>query len=273
MGAHMDGRTYGWMDGALSHLRLCVHVQLLFGDAASEAGTADGSEASDVPQFTLQSLMLTLLYTWISVAAGVYNESLLKSSTRSIHLANVPLYMWGVAFNAVIMLLGDSQSTADVGGADIDAGGFWRGWDRPATWFLMVLQALIGLGISVLMRQFDNVVKILCVSTSNVLVYIVGVVVLGYPLEPTFVAGGTLVLGAAYVYNVSGASKDSGTEVKKSSLAAGQRSESSQRLSDFEGGMATVADSPQQRPQQQQQQQQQHPPGLRPRSPKGLARS
>lgn len=149
---------------------------------------------SDTSEMTFVGLTLTFAYTWISVGAGVYNELLLKTGgSRSIHLANVPLYMFGVFFNLLVLLVQGSG----------DERGFWTGWGLPSTWVLVVLQAFVGLGVSAIVRKYDNVVKILCNTVVNIVVYIFSVMFLGYSVQLDFVLGASLVLTAAYIYNTS----------------------------------------------------------------------
>ena len=180
------------------------------------AGADDASDGAASAGLSVVALLLTLLYTWISVGAGVYNELLLKTGgSRSIHLANVPLYMWGVALNLLILLV---QGSGD------DDRGFWVGWDHMSTWVLMLLQSFIGLGVSVVMKRFDNVVKILCVAASNVVVYLFGVVVMGYDIEPSFALGGAMVMAAAYAYTKASSSSAGADTPRPSSPHSPSRS-------------------------------------------------
>lgn len=179
----------------------CATLQVFTAEEAEEGAGSAG--------LTVVALLLTLLYTWISVGAGVYNELLLKTGgSRSIHLANVPLYMWGVALNLLILAVQGS-------GDGDDGRGFWAGWEHASTWVLMVLQSFIGLGVSVVMKRFDNVVKILCVAASNVVVYLFGVVVMGYEIEASFAVGGAMVMAAAYAYTKASVVQDGRDPAKR----------------------------------------------------------
>lgn len=61
-----------------------------------------------------------------------------------------------------------------------------------------------GLMISRILRQFDTIVKIMCVSFSNLLVYIFELLFLAKTLDPLFIPAFILVAGSTYVYNTSG---------------------------------------------------------------------
>lgn len=82
--------------------------------------------------------------------------------------------------------------------------GFWRGWDRPSIWCIAMSLASSGLLISVIVKYFYVVVKILCSAVSNVAVYIVSVTFLDVPLQGGFLAEAVIVALASYYYTMGG---------------------------------------------------------------------
>jgi UDP-sugar transporter A1/2/3 len=136
-------------------------------------------------------LLLTLIYTVISTGASVIGEVLLKSND-SLPVANAQLYFFGVLFNITgILYLGTGQD---------EAAGYFRGWSHPVVWSIVVLMAVVGLITSRIMKHYDSIVKIFCVSMGNFVVYAYSVVFEGQPLALSFIVSFLLVSSAAYTY-------------------------------------------------------------------------
>ncbi len=170
-------------------------------EAAAAAAAADGQLATTTLSVwsvllslvvVFMGLLLTLAYTFISTAASVIGEVLLKGND-SLHLANAQLYFFGVLFNGVGIALQGS-------GAGAHAGGYFRGWDHPVVWAIVVLMAVVGLVTSRIMKNFDSIVKIFCVSIGNFVVYAYSVAFQGQSLALSFITAFFLVSLAAYSY-------------------------------------------------------------------------
>lgn len=172
------------------------------GGQLTDSNLSSGDEGH-VRVMTPTALLVTLLYSVISCLAGVFTERLLKTGDkRSIHLTNAPMYVWGVMFNVIGLAM---QARSNVASAAVGAAepGLLVGWDRPSTWFVAAVQAFVGLLISLVIKKFDNIVKIFCVTTSNAIVYVASVLYLGVPPSLTFVASAVLITYSAYVYSTS----------------------------------------------------------------------
>lgn len=186
-------------------------------DADNIAAERDGAGVAIA--MTPTGLLLACLYAVISSFAGVYNEALLKTAgSYSIHAANVPLYLWGSAFNFALLLVAQRSRG---GSNEAHAAGLTRGWEQWPTWATAMLMATSGLANGWVMKRFDNIVKILCIAASNSLVYGVSVIFLGTPLVPGFVVGGGAVLLSAYWYNVS--PSDSGDAVSAETVTGSRK--------------------------------------------------
>ena len=111
---------------------------------------------------TQYGVMLSLVYGFISVGAGVWSELLLKKGMKSIHLENAQLYFYGMLFNFVGILL------AGAGGGEWGgSGGALRGWHHPSTWLICFNIAATGLVVSAILKYYDNIIKIFAVTASN----------------------------------------------------------------------------------------------------------
>lgn len=66
-------------------------------------------------------------------------------------------------------------------------------------------QAITGLLVSKIVRQFDTLIKIMCTSIGNILIYMYEVYFLAKPIDPFFIPAFILVVGSTYVYSTQGA--------------------------------------------------------------------
>ena len=148
------------------------------------------TQAREMGSGSLGSLLgffCTILEGVLSAIAGVYSELLLKQE-RNIHVANVQLYAFGVLMNfgALVML---------------EAKPWHAGIALVSTWVVVVNAAVKGLAVSQIVKRFDNVVKIWCVSASNAVVYTVSILFLREKFSPVYVLGAALALSSLHVYN------------------------------------------------------------------------
>lgn len=135
-------------------------------------------------------LMGCIMATFISVTAGVVSELLLKNNS-SFHLANIQLYCFGVVFNLVAFMW-QKQPSSDL----------FRGWDLPTTWVICLSMAFSGLLTAAVMKYYDNIIKIICISFSNFLTFFVAVfVTMTQELYPPFVVAAIGTAVGAYMYN------------------------------------------------------------------------
>lgn len=132
---------------------------------------------------------LTLFYTVVSTTASVVNEVMVKSS-GSLHAANLQLYSFGILFNLTGALF-QQQATG---------GSSFRGWSNPIVWAVFLSMSFSGLLVSRVMKSYDNIVKIFCVSLSNFVVYMFSVAADGEPLSVVFVGAFAFISLAALEY-------------------------------------------------------------------------
>ncbi|CAL1396442.1 unnamed protein product [Linum trigynum] len=88
----------------------------------------------------------------LSGFAGVYTEAIMKKRpSRNINVQNFWLYVFGMAFNAVAILIQDFDAVMNKG--------FFHGYSFVT--ILMVLNhALSGQAVSMVMKYADNIVKV-----------------------------------------------------------------------------------------------------------------
>ncbi len=134
-------------------------------------------------------LLLTIFYTFVSTAASVFNEMMIKNSL-SLHAANLQLYSYGLLFNLLgVFYQGRATNSA-----------YFRGWENPIVWVIFCTMSFSGLLVSRVMQKYDNIVKIYCVSVSNFVVYVFSVAQDGEPLSLAFVVAFFLVSTSAVRY-------------------------------------------------------------------------
>jgi UDP-galactose transporter len=188
------GFAFRWlMNRHLSRQQWIASVTLLLGCVISQIPTSSSSSEA-AATVSLLGVGLTMLYCFISVCASVYSEMLLKSEPN-LHVANIQLYTYGIVLNFLGLWY---QS----GGGDT----FWRGWGSLSTWFICGCWVSVGLLISRVMKQFDNIIKIFCVACSNLVVYIASVFIGAQSFDFLFIVAFVLVTTSGYKY-ATGAEK------------------------------------------------------------------
>ncbi|TYI45826.1 hypothetical protein E1A91_D13G065300v1 [Gossypium mustelinum] len=109
-----------------------------------------------VLQTPLQGWIMAIVMALLSGFAGVYTEAIIKKRTsRNINVQNFWLYIFGMAFNAVVILIQDFDAAMNKG--------FFHGYSIITT--LMILNhALSGIAVSMVMKYADKFVKVSIVS-------------------------------------------------------------------------------------------------------------
>jgi len=90
----------------------------------------------------------------------------------------------------------------------------FRGFDNICVRLIPVIMTLSGLSISLVLRYFDNIVKLMCSSVCVLVVNMVIASITGGKLfSPTFLFGWMLTIPATYLYNVAPSTEKDSTEV------------------------------------------------------------
>ena len=151
---------YFLMDRRLSGQQWLALWLLVVGAALCQYANIDDTSHLRVSQW---GVFLSVVYGFISVAAGVWSELLLKKGTKSIHLDNAQLYSYGVLFNFVGVLM--TQSTGP--GGEWNRGSALHGWNLWSTWVICFNMAATGIVCSMVLKYYDNVIKIFAITVSN----------------------------------------------------------------------------------------------------------
>ncbi|KAF8409889.1 hypothetical protein HHK36_002407 [Tetracentron sinense] len=109
------------------------------------------SSSDRVLQTPFQGWMMAIVMALLSGFAGVYTEAIIKKRpSRNINVQNIWLYVFGMAFNAIAILIQDFDAVMNKG--------FFHGYTLITT--LMILNhALSGIAVSMVMKYADNIVK------------------------------------------------------------------------------------------------------------------
>ncbi|KAL0739468.1 hypothetical protein Bca4012_015678 [Brassica carinata] len=109
------------------------------------------SNSDRVLQTSLPGWIMAIIMALLSGFAGVYTEAIIKKRpSRNINVQNFWLYVFGMAFNAVAIVIQDFDAVANKG--------FFHGYSFITV--LMILNhALSGIAVSMVMKYADNIVK------------------------------------------------------------------------------------------------------------------
>lgn len=137
-------------------------VQLLMGPPASApvvpiATGADAGAIAEMGRFT-KGVLVVIMLSLLSGSAAISNEYLLKNVDPHVSFMrkNVWTYQWGVLMNVLYLVfkMQRAESTSMFHGYSVSVG------------FLIVINAMLGLSVSMIMKYFDNVTK--CFASSLV---------------------------------------------------------------------------------------------------------
>ncbi|KAL7118420.1 hypothetical protein ACP275_02G000400 [Erythranthe tilingii] len=111
------------------------------------------SNSDRVLQTPLQGWLMAIIMALLSGFAGVYTEAIIKKRpSRNINVQNFWLYVFGMAFNAIAILVQDFDAVMNKG--------FFNGYSLITV--LMILNhALSGIAVSMVMKYADNIVKVM----------------------------------------------------------------------------------------------------------------
>eukprot|EP00746_Dinoflagellata_sp_MGD_P000417 gnl/MRDRNA2_/MRDRNA2_100742_c0_seq1.p1 gnl/MRDRNA2_/MRDRNA2_100742_c0~~gnl/MRDRNA2_/MRDRNA2_100742_c0_seq1.p1 ORF type:complete len:342 (-),score=36.87 gnl/MRDRNA2_/MRDRNA2_100742_c0_seq1:408-1433(-) len=141
---------------------------------------------------------LAAVYCTISAVAGVFTEWLYKGQAHvSVHLQNIKMYTWGVVGNYAMYLVGQNKSGLDLWGSSVNIIDNYNIY----TWCLVADFACLGLLMSVIMRYFTNVHKLLMVGSSMYVSCLLTAVLLNVLPSMMYILGMLLVTFSLIMYN------------------------------------------------------------------------
>ncbi|XP_078433383.1 CMP-sialic acid transporter 2-like isoform X1 [Wolffia australiana] len=157
--------------------------------------TAQLNSSSDrVLQTPLQGWVMAIIMALLSGLAGVYTEAIMKKRpSRNINVQNFWLYVFGMIFNVIAIVVQDFDAVMNKG--------FFFGYSLITT--LMILNhALSGIAVSFVMKYADNIVKVYSTSVAMLLTALVSVFLFNFHLSLAFFLGSTVVSVSVYLHSV-----------------------------------------------------------------------
>ncbi|XP_028088352.1 CMP-sialic acid transporter 4-like isoform X2 [Camellia sinensis] len=141
--------------------------------------TAQLNPSSDrVLQTPFEGWVMAIVMALLSGFAGVYTE-------------NFWLYVFGMGFNAIAILIQDFDAVMNKG--------FFHGYSLITT--LMILNhALSGIAVSMVMKYADNILKVYSTSVAMLLTAVFSVFLFGFHLSLAFFLGSTIVSVSVYLH-------------------------------------------------------------------------
>jgi drug/metabolite transporter (DMT)-like permease len=136
---------------------------------------------------------------FISSAAGVWNEHVLKTFQVPLHVQNVCMYLFGVVMNVTVFCFWEQRPA----GLSL-FGAYFRGYHAAALGIIFC-QAVLGLVITAALKYADMVIRSCATACSISVLYAVNVLFLGWTLNLTYLAGCTVVFLSTYMYMALGA--------------------------------------------------------------------
>jgi len=142
-------------------------VDLLMGDTAgnckvpghrllTEAAVTAEAEAAALAARFLQGIVVIVILAMLSGSAAISNEYLLKNMDADVSFMrkNMWTYEWGAALNLVFLVFTYFKYLL----SDGEIPGLFAGYS-PAVLLLILINAMLGLSVSMIMKYFDNVAK------------------------------------------------------------------------------------------------------------------
>ncbi|KAL5723233.1 CMP-sialic acid transporter 2 [Ranunculus cassubicifolius] len=158
--------------------------------------TAQLNSSSDrVLQTPVQGWMMAIVMALLSGFAGVYTEAIMKKRpSRNVNVQNFWLYVFGMVFNAMAIVVQDFDAVMNKG--------FFFGYTLITT-CMIFNHALSGIAVSMVMKYADNIVKVYSTSVAMLLTAVVSFFLFQYHPSLAFFLGSTVVAVAVYLHSVS----------------------------------------------------------------------
>ncbi|CAA2961336.1 CMP-sialic acid transporter 4 [Olea europaea subsp. europaea] len=174
----------------LSEIQWAAFILLCAGCTTAQLN----SNSDRVLQTPFQGWVMAIVMALLSGFAGVYTEAIIKKRpSRNINVQNFWLYVFGMAFNAIAILVQDFDAVMNKG--------FFHGYSLVTV--LMILNhALSGIAVSMVMKYADNIVKVYSTSVAMLLTAVLSVFLFGFHLSLAFFLGSTVVSVAVYLHSI-----------------------------------------------------------------------
>lgn len=135
---------------------------------------------------------LVLVQSAVASFANVYSELRLKRDHNdTINVQNMHLYFYGIIGNSVLFLIYDLERAQH--------GGFFQGYTL-ITLCVIISGAIMGLFISVIMKQISNIARVFCNAFSIMFTAFIAVWLLDFKLDIFFIFAVMLVTFSVLLY-------------------------------------------------------------------------
>lgn len=192
-----------------------VQMQSIKKSSDDDAAAAETLEIEENSGNPVLGLFTVILACFLSGFAGVYFEKILKSGngadskkqptsldspstsiiqfgqSGSLWVRNIQLGLFGFGFSLMAALANDWSKISNYG--------FFYGYNT-LTWMVILNQAVGGLIVAVVVKYADNILKGFATSVSILVSGVASFVFLGFRPSSLFLAGGSLVMLAVYMY-------------------------------------------------------------------------
>jgi drug/metabolite transporter (DMT)-like permease len=161
-------------------------------------------------QFEPADVLLMLFCCVMASFSTVFNAVVIQSETNvSIHVQNIILYAYGVIINLILYFIMASSSAATSVPEDDNEDNnnnyhhslsFWHGFGQVRVLFLLVLNSLVGLAITMIYKYGDAVLKTLTQPCASAILVFFSYALLGQSLDIVQAAGAGVVIVVTFLY-------------------------------------------------------------------------
>ncbi|GMH18138.1 hypothetical protein Nepgr_019979 [Nepenthes gracilis] len=174
----------------LSEIQWAAFILLCAGCTTAQLN----SNSDRVLQTSIHGWVMAIVMSLLSGFAGVYTEAIMKKRPqRNVNVQNFWLYVFGMTFNAVAILIQDFDEVVNKG--------FFHGYSYIIV-LMIVNHALSGIAVSMVMKYADNIVKVYATSVAMLLTAVVSVFLFGFHLSLAFFLGSTVVSMSVYLHSL-----------------------------------------------------------------------
>ncbi|PNS19648.1 UDP-galactose transporter [Sphaceloma murrayae] len=142
--------------------------------------------------YPFATYLLLIFQTTISASAGVYNQTLLKGESGSLHVTNMSLYAAGTIINISIHLVSRVVDPSEPL--------FFQGYGSWGAFMVVLSNVFIGLAITAVYKYADALIKCFATAVSTGILLYVAPMIFHVPLSFLTIPGTVTVFAATYLY-------------------------------------------------------------------------
>ena len=142
--------------------------------------------------YPLSTYLLLIFQTFLSASAGVYNQSLCKRGTASLHGDNQTLYASGAAINLVIHITMKILKS--------DEPSFFSGYNSIGAFMVVLNNVFIGLAITAVYKYADAIIKCFATAVSTGILLYLSPILFGAEISFLVLPGTLVVFISTWLY-------------------------------------------------------------------------